>query len=106
MAKYLWTGGYTAEGIRGVMREGGTGRLEAIRKLVEGVGGRLESAYWAFGKADFFIVVELPDNVSAAAAAMTVAGAGAVELITIPLLTAEEVDQAGKMNVTYRPPGA
>lgn len=106
MGKYLWHGAYSVEGIKGVLREGGTGRVDAVRKLVEGLGGRLESMYFAFGKDDYYITVDLPDDVSAAAAAMTVAAAGAASVDTVVLLTADELDQATHKSVSYRPPGA
>ena len=105
MAKYLVTGSYTAEGIKGVLKEGGTARVEAVRKLVESVGGKLEGMYFAFGDDDFFILSEGPDNVGAAAATMIAGASGAVRVKTTVLLTAEEVDEAAKMSAPYRPPG-
>jgi uncharacterized protein with GYD domain len=105
MAKYLWHGSYTMEGINGVRREGGTGRVKAIGELVKSVGGTLESFYWGFGKDDFWIILDLPGNVEAAAAAITVAGTGAASVQTVPLLTAEDVDKAAHMSVNYRRPG-
>ena len=39
MPKYLFTGSYTAEGARGVLKEGGSGRREATEKLVASLGG-------------------------------------------------------------------
>ena len=105
MPKYLWHGSYTVEGLKGVMKDGGTGRRDAIKQLVESVGGKLESLYWAFGNSDFYIVVDLPDAESAVAVAATVISSGAVTLQTTILLTAEQVDTAMKKTVTYRRPG-
>ena len=62
--------------------------------------------YWAFGADDALLIVDLPDNVAAAALATAVGSSGAVKSYeTVALLTAEEMDRAGKMTVDYRPPG-
>ena len=52
-----------------------------------------------------YVVVDLPDNVSAAALSLAVNSLGSVELRTTPLLTAEEMDEATRKSVDYRPPG-
>jgi uncharacterized protein with GYD domain len=44
----------------------------AIAALAESVGGQLESFYFAFGERDVYTVVDLPDNESATAVALTV----------------------------------
>jgi uncharacterized protein with GYD domain len=105
MPKYLFRGSYTSQGIAGVRKEGGTGRVEAVSALAQSVGGSLDSFYFAFGGDDFFAVVDLPDNVSAAACATAVAATGAVNLNTVVLLTPDEVDAAAKVELGYRPPG-
>jgi uncharacterized protein with GYD domain len=102
----MFTGSYTREGAAGVLREGGTARRDALAKLFASVGGSMESFYFAFGGDDFFIVGELPDHVSAAAAALTASAAGGAEVRTVVLLTPEEVDAAAKVSVPYRAPGA
>lgn len=106
MAKYLFRGRYTVDGIKGVRKEGGTGRKKAVGELAQSVGGSIESFYFAFGGDDFFAVVDLPDNTRAAAVATAVAASGAVNLKTEVLLTPEEVDAAAKVDVTYRKPGS
>lgn len=66
-------------------------RLEAIRPVVDKLGGRIVNAYFAFGDYDFVLVSEFPDNVSAAALAIAAAAGGAVKSIkTIPLMEASE----------------
>ena len=105
LARYLIRASYTTEGVKGLLTEGGTGRRDAIGKLLADMGGTLESLDFAFGDDDVYVTVELPDNVSAAAVALTIAGSGAVRMHTTVLLTPEEIDQATKMNVKYRPPG-
>ena len=106
MPKFLIEATYTQDGVKGVQREGGSGRRDAVAQVAESVGGRLESFYFAFGDRDAYVIVDLPDNESAAAVALTVNAAGGATVKTIVLLTAEEVDAAAKRSVDYRPPGA
>jgi uncharacterized protein with GYD domain len=106
MPKYMIKASYTAEGARGVLKEGGSGRRAAVQKLIEGVGGKVEAFYFAYGEADAFIIVDLPDATSGLAMSLVVNAAGAVRLATIPLITPEEVDAATKKAVSYRAPGA
>jgi uncharacterized protein with GYD domain len=106
MAKYLITGSYTVAGAKGVLSEGGTGRSRAVKKLIESLGGSLESFYFGFGGDDFYVTVDLPGNTAAAAAAMVVAAAGGASPRTVVLLTPKEVDEAMKLSPTYRAPGA
>ena len=72
MPKYLFEGHYTPEGAKGVAKEGGSGRRDALAKAAESVGGKLESFYFAFGGVDAYVTVDLPDNVAAAAMALAV----------------------------------
>jgi uncharacterized protein with GYD domain len=103
---YLFRASYTIDGIKGVVKEGASARATALKGLVEGLGGKLEAMYWAFGEDDVILIAELPDNATAAAIATTVSASGAVSLSTTVLLTAEEMEAAGKIQVGYRPPGA
>jgi uncharacterized protein with GYD domain len=106
MPKYLIEASYTPEGVKGVQSAGGSSRRDAIAKLAESVEGRLESFYFAFGDRDVYAVVDLPDNETATAVALTVNASGAVTVRTTVLLSPEEVDAAAKRSVDYRPPGA
>jgi uncharacterized protein with GYD domain len=107
MPKYLVISSLTQEGLRGTLTEGGTARREAIRRAAEGLGGKLEALYYAFGDRDLYTIVELPDNVAAAAASMAVGAAGTARNTTVVLLTPEEIDEVGKKNLqAYVPPRA
>ena len=106
MPKYLVQGSYSVEGAKGLLKDGGTKRRAMVQALMENLGGRVESFYYAFGDADAYIVVDGPDNVTAAAVSMAVNASGAVNTKTTVLLTAEEIDQAITKSVNYRPPGA
>jgi len=105
MAKYLFEARYTTEGAKGVAREGGTGRRAAVAKMTEGLGGKLEAFYYAFGDVDAYVIVDLPDNASAAAVALAVNQAGAATVKTVVLIIPEDMDKAGKKTVDYRAPG-
>ncbi len=66
-------------------------RVEAIRPVVDSLGGRIVNAYFAFGDFDFVLISEFPNNVNAAALAIAAAAGGAVKSIkTTPLLEATE----------------
>jgi uncharacterized protein with GYD domain len=105
MAKYLVTATYTAEGAKGLVKEGGSTRRARVAEMCQQAGGKLESFYFAFGETDVYSIVDLPDAATAAAISLTVTGSGAVRTSITPLLTVEEMDQAAKRSVTYRPPG-
>ena len=105
MAKYLFEAKYSTEGAKGLVREGGSGRRAAIEKSAASLGARLESFYFAFGEIDAYVVIDAPDNVSAAALALAVNQTGAASVTTVVLMTPEEVDQASKKSVDYRAPG-
>jgi uncharacterized protein with GYD domain len=106
MAKYLVAVSYTADGARGVAKEGGNARVQAARDLVEGLGGTLETMYFAFGDADVYAIVDAPTPSDVAAAALALGASGAASTKTTVLLTPEEVDEAARKAVSYRPPGA
>jgi len=106
MPKYLVQGSYTADGAKGLLKDGGSKRRAAVEKMAKSYGGKVEAFYYALGDSDVFVIIDGPDNVTAAAASLAVNAVGAVRLKTTPLLTAEEMDQAAKKGVTYRPPGA
>jgi uncharacterized protein with GYD domain len=106
MSKFLIEASYTTDGVKGVQSAGGSSRRDAVAQVAESVGGKLESFYFAFGERDAYVVVELPDNESAAAVALTVNAAGGATVKTVVLLTPEEVDGAAKRSVDYKPPGS
>ena len=105
MAKYLWKANYVGEGLKGLIKEGGTSRRAVVEKMVKSLGGKLEVFYYAFGETDLYVIADMPDNVSAAALSLIVAASGAVTLNTTVLMTPEEMDQAAKKTPSYRPPG-
>jgi uncharacterized protein with GYD domain len=105
MAKYMVQASYTAQGAKGLLQEGASGRKKAIEAAVKSLGGKVESMYWTFGEHDTVLILDLPDNTAATALSLTVGSSGAVRVATTPLITMQEVDAAGKTAVKYRPPG-
>ena len=105
MAKYLSQSNYSIDGLKGLLKEGGSKRREAVEKLIFSLGGKIESFYYAFGGTDLFMICDMPDNVSTAAASLIVNATGAASTKITVLLTPEEVDKATKMTANYRPPG-
>ncbi|MDN0194543.1 GYD domain-containing protein [Streptomyces sp. S.PNR 29] len=105
MAKYLFKVKLTQDGLKGLLREGGSARREVVKRTIEGLGGRIETMYWAFGDDDVYLTVELPGNTSAAALGLVVSAAGGVRTSTVVLLSAEEIDEAVQQKVDYRAPG-
>ena len=107
MAKYLLKATYTADGLRGVMAAGGTSRVKALERAVGGVGGSLESFYFAFGPDDAYLIVDLPDHAAAIALTAAVLGSGAISRYeTVVLLEPADVDSATNVSVDYTPPGS
>jgi uncharacterized protein with GYD domain len=105
MSSYLFRGSYTATGLQGLLRDGGSERRAQIETLFQSLGGRLEAVYFAFGEDDVYAIASLPDNVSAAAASLAVNSTGAFQCKTVVLMTPEEIDEATKRHLIYHPPG-
>lgn len=105
MPKYLFEASYSPQGVEGISSKGGSSRREAVAAMAEGLGGKLESFYFAFGDVDAYVTVDLPDNEAATAVALAVNGTGGATVKTVQLLTPEEVDAAAKRSAGYRPPG-
>jgi uncharacterized protein with GYD domain len=106
MPKFMIKASYTSDGTRGLLKEGGTARRAAVQKLVEGLGGRVEAFYYAYGDDDAYVITDVPDATTGLAVSLAVNASGAVRLSTIPLITPEEIDAACKKSVPYRAPGA
>lgn len=106
MTKFLIKASYSPEGAKGVQSAGGSSRRDAVDEMAKGLGGSLESFYFAFGDADAYVVLDLPDSLSAAAASIAVNAAGGASSEVVVLMTPEEIDEAAKLSVGYRAPGS
>jgi uncharacterized protein with GYD domain len=105
MPKYLVQANYVGEGVKGLLKEGGSSRRAAVEKLIKSGGGKLETFYYAFGDTDLYVIMDMPDNASMASLALTVAASGIINLKTTVLMTPEELDNAAKKTPIYRAPG-
>lgn len=106
MPKYLIVATYNTEGMKGVLREGGSARRSTVADIAKNLDGSLETFYFAFGENDVYSIVDLPDNVSAAAMAMHITAAGTNRCDVTVLLTPEDIDKSARTKMWYRPPGA
>ena len=66
MPMFAFVGSYTAETWANMTTDVAE-REAGVRRLVEGMGGRLEAFYFMFGDDDILIVFEAPDDVTAGA---------------------------------------
>jgi uncharacterized protein with GYD domain len=96
MPHYLIQVAYNSDGVAALVKEP-QDRIEKVRPAVEGLGGSIECAYYAFGEHDIVLIVEMPANTQAAAMALAVGAGGACSSYTTTvLLTPDEATQAMK----------
>jgi uncharacterized protein with GYD domain len=94
MPHYLHQVAYSREGWEALLAHP-QNRIEAVRPAIEKLGGKIETAWFAFGEYDVLVITELPDNISAAAISIAFAGGGACKAVqTTPLMSPEEAVQA------------
>jgi uncharacterized protein with GYD domain len=105
MPRYLFIVNYAPGGAKALMAAGGSARRVAVEKTVSSMGGRLVSFDFAFGSDDAYTLIELPDDRTAAALALTVSGSGLTRVRTVVLLTPEDIDAAAQLRPEYSPPG-
>ncbi|HSP53609.1 MAG TPA: GYD domain-containing protein [Cryobacterium sp.] len=105
MSKYLFEANYVGDGIKGLLREGGTSRREALVAALKSVGGAVECFYYAFGETDVLGVIEIPEPSDAAALSLMINSTGSVTVRLKPLLTVEDLDAAARKTPEYRAPG-
>jgi len=105
MSKYLIRASYTQEGIKGLLKDGGSKRVRAVEEAIKPLGGKVESFYFALGGDDVYVIVDAPDIETVSAVSMVTNASGAVHLTTTVLMTPQQVDEAVKKSVAYTPPG-
>jgi uncharacterized protein with GYD domain len=106
MAQYLLQVSYSQQAWASLVRSP-QDRTEVVGKVVENLGGKLDRIWFAFGEHDVVAILEMPDNVSAAALAIAFSAGGAcTQVKTTPLLGVQEGLQAMKKagQTGYRPP--
>ncbi len=96
MPHYLLQAAYTPQAWEALVRNPHN-RFEAIRPAIEKLGGKIQGGWFAFGEHDVVVLLEMPNNVNAAAIAIAFAAGGALKAVkTTPLITAEEAVEALK----------
>ena len=105
MPKYLIQASYTSEGLKGLQKDKASGRRAAVMSACEGMGGKLDAAYYCLGEHDAMVIVDLPNTQAATALSVAISASGLVHTKTTALLTIEETDQALGKSITFRPPG-
>ena len=96
MPYYLSQASWTPEGLQAFMNNPEQ-RREIVVKAIENLGGKVESTFIAFGDYDVVSLLEMPDNVSAAAFAMALSAGGMLKLVkTTPLMSVAEALEAVK----------
>lgn len=90
MGFYLLQATYTPESWAGMVKAP-QNRLQAIRPVIQRLGGKIEQIWLSFGEYDTVAILELPDHVSAAAFSIAASAGGGLKAIkTTPLMTVEE----------------
>jgi uncharacterized protein with GYD domain len=105
MPLFLVKARYSADGLKGVIKGGGTARVQAVKHAIEGIGGTMHSFDFAFGDVDAYVRIEVPDNVAAAALSLAVSSSGLASTEVVALLTPTDIDAAARQQVGYTPPG-
>ena len=107
MAYYLIQASYTNESWGAQIRNP-QNAVDRLRPAIEGLGGSIESAFYAFGDHDIIAILQFPDNASAGAFSVAASAGGAVKAIKMtPLMTIDEgMEMMTKASgAGYRAPG-
>ena len=109
MAKFIVTGNYTADAIKGMMAQP-SDREAAVRPLVEAGGGKMISFLVTTGETDFSMVVETDDLEGILSALMVAGATGTVaNLKTVQAVTSAEFmaaqQRAAKIASSFKPAG-
>ena len=102
----MYSGSYTSDGVKGLLKEGGTARRDETTRIVESLGGKLEAYYWCYGQDDFVSIMDFPDHTTVTGLALNIAASGTFSGNLTPLITVEEMDEMVKVKLgKYRLPG-
>lgn len=106
MPKYLIKARYSAEGLAGLLADGGSSRRAVIERSATDLGGSVEAMYYGFGEDDVYVLCDLPDNHAAASLSLAASKSGRVRTTVVPLLTVQDIDAiAASTEPSYTPPG-
>jgi uncharacterized protein with GYD domain len=86
MASFLLQVAYTSDAMAAMVATP-QNRIDALKPVFKKLGGKMTQAWFAFGEYDIVGIMELPDNISAAAFAFAVSAGGACKAVkTTPLM--------------------
>jgi len=109
MVRLITRGNFTQDYAKGLINAP-EDREPAVRKLVEGVGGKLQNFYFTTGDTDFLLVAEANDAESLIAALLAAVASGTIANVTTSRAwTGAEfksvAEKASKAAGNYRAPG-
>ena len=105
MTRYLIKETVTSQAVAAIVKNPHD-RTEAVRPIIESVGGKLEAYYVAYTENTVYLLAEIPDQESLAAILWAFqAGGGPMSIKATPLMTATEaVDMLKKAgSLGYEP---
>lgn len=96
MGTYIALSSFTDQGIRSIKDT--TKRADAVREVATKFGASMPQLYWTLGKYDLVAIIEAPDDESATAFALAIAGAGNIRMQTLRAFNKDEMNGIlGKM---------
>ncbi|HXF87282.1 MAG TPA: GYD domain-containing protein [Xanthobacteraceae bacterium] len=109
MPIFISRGRFTADAVKGMLAKP-ENREEAVAKLFQSVGGRLIGWYLTFGRHDWMVIGEFPNEKAAASAVLAAAAGGSLsDVETTVAMTAKEAqatfEAAGKAAKNFRSAG-
>lgn len=96
MGTYIALSSFTDQGIRSIKDT--TKRADAVREVATKFGASMPQLYWTLGKYDLVAIIEAPDDESATAFSLAIAGAGNIRMQTLRAFNKDEMNGIlGKM---------
>ena len=89
MATYVVLSSWTDQGARGAKET--VQRAEAVQETARKLGGEVKQLFWTMGRYDVVAITEAPDDETATAMAVAIAGSGAVRSETLRAFDADEM---------------
>ena len=90
MAHFLVQVSYSPEAWASLVKKP-QNRIGVVSAAVEKLGGKVINGWLSFGDYDTIVILDMPDNIAAAAFAAAIAAGGSCKSVkTTPLLSAEE----------------
>ena len=91
MPTYIVLGNFTDQGIRNI--KDSPKRASAVKESAKKVGASVKNLYWTLGAYDVALVVDAPDDQSAAALLFSIGSLGNVRTQSLKAFEADEVER-------------